>query len=104
MMFNIPIVGGSSAHAVGAVFIAILLGPWAAVISVTTALLIQALVFGDGGIMSFGINCFNMAVVMPFSGYFVYKILAGQQIPTAGLPTFCISPRTVKNADGLPPT
>jgi cobalt/nickel transport system permease protein len=78
MMFNVPVAGGSSAHAVGAVFIAILLGPWAAVISVSTALLIQALVFGDGGIMAFGFNCFNMAVVMPFTGYFIYKLIAGK--------------------------
>jgi cobalt/nickel transport system permease protein len=78
MMFNIPVAGGSSAHAVGAVFIAVLLGPWAATVSVSTALLIQALVFGDGGIVSFGINCFNMAVVMPFTGYYIYKLIAGK--------------------------
>jgi cobalt/nickel transport system permease protein len=78
MMFNVPVAGGSSAHAVGAVFIAILLGPWAATISVSTALLIQALVFGDGGIMAFGFNCFNMAVVMPFTGYCIYKLIAGR--------------------------
>ena len=77
MMFNIP-VAGSSAHAVGAVFIAILIGPWAAVISITVALLIQAIVFGDGGIMPFAINCINMAFVMPFTGYFLYKLIAGQ--------------------------
>ncbi|MFT9078035.1 cobalt transporter CbiM [Ethanoligenens sp.] len=78
MMFNIPVAGGSSAHAVGAVFIAILLGPWAATVSVSTALLIQALVFGDGGIISFGVNCLNMAVVMPFTGYFIYRLIAGK--------------------------
>lgn len=78
MMFNVPVAGGSSAHAVGAVFIAILLGPWAATISVSTALLIQALVFGDGGIMAFGFNCFNMAVVMPFVGYYIYKLISGK--------------------------
>lgn len=78
MMFNIPVAGGSSAHAVGATFIAILLGPWAATISVSTALLIQALVFGDGGIMAFGVNCLNMAVVMPFAGYYIYKLIAGK--------------------------
>lgn len=78
MMFNVPVAGGSSAHAVGAVFISILLGPWAAVISVSTALLIQALVFGDGGIMAFGINCLNMAVIMPFAGYSIYKIIRGK--------------------------
>lgn len=77
MMFNIP-VAGSSAHAVGAVLIAILLGPWAAVVSVSTALLIQALAFGDGGVLSYGMNCLNMAVVMPFSGYFVYRLVAGK--------------------------
>ncbi len=78
MMLNVPVAGGSSAHAVGAVFIAILLGPWAATISVSTALLIQALVFGDGGIMAFGINCLNMAVIMPFAGYYIYKIIKGK--------------------------
>lgn len=78
MMFNVPIAGGSSAHAVGAVLIAILLGPWAAVISVSTALLIQALVFGDGGIMAFGINCVNMALIMPFAGYGIYKLILGK--------------------------
>lgn len=78
MMFNVPVAGGSSAHAVGAVFIAILLGPWAAVISVSISLLIQALVFGDGGILAFGFNCFNMAVVMPFIGYGIYKLISGK--------------------------
>lgn len=81
MMFNVPVAGGSSAHAVGSTFIAILLGPWAAAVSVSTALLIQALVFGDGGIVSFGVNCFNMAVVMPFAGYYLYKLIAGRSRP-----------------------
>lgn len=81
MMFNVPVAGGSSAHAVGAVFIAILLGPWAAVISVSTALLIQALVFGDGGIMAYGINCLNIALVMPFAGYGVYQMIKGKSAP-----------------------
>jgi len=78
MMFNVPVIGGSSAHAVGAVFIAILMGPSAAVISVSTALLIQALVFGDGGIMSFAVNCMNMAVIMPISGYYIYKLFSSK--------------------------
>lgn len=78
MMFNIPVVGGSSAHAVGAVFIAIAIGPWPACISISTALLIQALVFGDGGILSYGLNCINIAVIMPFTGYAVYRLIAGK--------------------------
>lgn len=78
MMFNLPIPGGSSAHAVGAVLLAILLGPWAAMIGVSVALVIQALVFGDGGVLAIGANCFNMAVVMPFVGYWVYRLVRGK--------------------------
>lgn len=49
MMFNLPLPGGTTGHAVGATLVAILLGPYAAVISLTIALAIQALFFGDGG-------------------------------------------------------
>lgn len=77
MMFNLPIPGGSSAHAVGAVLLAILLGPWAACIGVSVALIIQALVFGDGGILAIGANCFNMGFIMPMVGYYVYKLVKG---------------------------
>jgi cobalt/nickel transport system permease protein len=76
MMFNVPIPDGTTAHAVGGVLIAVLLGPWAAVIAVSIALLIQALFFGDGGVLSYGANVMNMAVIMPFVGYGVYKVLA----------------------------
>ena len=68
MMFNVPVPDGTTAHAVGAVLVAVLLGPWAAVIAVSVALAIQALFFGDGGVLAFGANCFNMAVVMPLVG------------------------------------
>jgi cobalt/nickel transport system permease protein len=77
MMFNVPIPGGSTGHAVGAVLVAILLGPWAAVIAISVALVIQALLFGDGGITAIGANCFNMAVVIPFVGYYLYKWISG---------------------------
>jgi cobalt/nickel transport system permease protein len=76
MMFNVPIPDGTTAHAVGGVLVAVLLGPWAAVIAVTTALLIQALFFGDGGVLAYGANAFNMAVVLPFVGYGVYLAVA----------------------------
>ena len=77
MMFNVPVIGGSTGHAVGGTLIAILLGPWAAVISVSIALAIQALVFGDGGITAIGANCINMAVILPFVGYYTYRLAAG---------------------------
>ena len=75
MMFNIPLPGGTTGHAVGGTLLAILIGPFAACISLTVAILIQALLFGDGGILAFGANCFNMAFVLPFLGYFVYKFI-----------------------------
>ena len=76
MMFNVPLPGGTTGHAVGGTLIACLLGPEAACISVTIALLIQALLFGDGGILAFGANCFNMAFVLPFLGYFIYRLIS----------------------------
>ena len=79
MMFNIPIPGGTTGHAIGAGLIAILLGPWAAVISVSIVLIIQAFVFGDGGITAIGANCFNMAVVMPFVSLWVFKLISGRE-------------------------
>jgi len=77
MMFNVPIPGGSTGHAVGGVLVAILLGPWAASIAITVALVVQALLFGDGGITAIGANCFNMAVVIPFIGYYTYVWISG---------------------------
>jgi cobalt/nickel transport system permease protein len=72
MMFNVPIPGGTTGHAVGSVLAAILLGPSAACVAMSVALVIQALLFGDGGITTLGANCFNMAFIMPISGYAVY--------------------------------
>jgi cobalt/nickel transport system permease protein len=76
MMFNVPIPGGTTGHAVGAVIAAILLGPWAACLSVSVALVLQAFLFGDGGITAIGANCFNMAFVLPFVGYAVYRMIS----------------------------
>lgn len=76
MMFNMPIPGGSTGHAVGGGIIGIVLGPWAAVIAISVALVLQALMFGDGGITAIAANCFNMAVVMPFIAYYIYKFIS----------------------------
>lgn len=77
MMFNVPLPGGTTGHAVGGTLVAILIGPWAACIAISVALLIQALFFGDGGVLAFGANAFNMAFVLPFSGYFIFMALKG---------------------------
>ena len=76
MMFNVPIPDGTTAHAVGGSLLAVILGPWAAMISVAIALILQALFFGDGGILALGANIFNMAIVMPFVSYAIYQLLA----------------------------
>ncbi len=76
MMFNVPVPGGTTAHAVGGTLIAILLGPWAALIGESLALVVQALFFGDGGLTAIGANCFNMGFVLPFIGYLVYRLIS----------------------------
>jgi cobalt/nickel transport system permease protein len=81
MMFNVPVPGGTTAHGVGGTLIAVVLGPWAAVIAVSTALILQALFFGDGGILAIFANCLNMAIILPFVGYATYRVIA------AGAPT-----------------
>jgi cobalt/nickel transport system permease protein len=78
MMFNIPLPGGPSAHATGAALMAIILGPWAAIIGVTIALVIQAVLFGDGGILALGANVFNIAVVIPLVSYVIYRAIAAR--------------------------
>lgn len=78
MMFNVPVPDGTTAHAVGATLLAIILGPWAATIAISVALFIQAMVFGDGGVLAFGANAFNIAFIASFSGYYVYRCLSSQ--------------------------
>ena len=85
MMFNVPIPGGTTAHAVGGVLLSILIGPYAASLALTVALLLQALLFGDGGILALGANIFNMAIAMPFVGYAVYNVFRKHNHETAGV-------------------
>lgn len=78
MMFNVPVPGGTTAHGVGGTLAAIVLGPWAAVVAVSVALIIQALFFGDGGVLAIFANCLNMGFILPFAGYAAYRLLAGR--------------------------
>lgn len=78
MMFNLPLPGGTTGHAVGMAVAAIVLGPWASMVAISIALLIQAVFFGDGGITTFGANCFNMAVVGSLVAYGSYALIAGK--------------------------
>ncbi len=76
MMFNLPLPGGTTGHALGVTIAAIVLGPWGAVLSTSLALALQALLFGDGGITTLGANCFNMAVIGSVVAYGVYRLLS----------------------------
>jgi cobalt/nickel transport system permease protein len=76
MMFNIPLPGGTTGHAVGAALAAIVLGPEVAVIAISIALIIQAFFFGDGGVLAIGANCFNMAVVIPYVAFATYRVVS----------------------------
>jgi cobalt/nickel transport system permease protein len=123
MMFNVPLPGGTTGHAVGAALAAIVLGPETATIAVSIALIIQALFFGDGGILAIGANCFNMAVVIPYLAVAVYKaisrsspIASGRRVVGAAIGgwvgvtvaaflagvEFGIQPLLFKAADGTP--
>ncbi len=96
MMLNVPVAGGTTAHAVGAVLIAVIAGPEVACLAVSAALVIQAFFFGDGGILTLGVNCLNMAIVMPYAGYAVYRLVAGgsdlrssRRLWAAGVGAYC---------------
>lgn len=78
MMFNIPLPGGTTGHAVGVGIASIVLGPWGSILAISVALLIQALFFGDGGITAFGANSFNMAIVGSLVASAVYRIIANR--------------------------
>jgi cobalt/nickel transport system permease protein len=76
-MLNFTVVGGTSGHLMGAAIATILLGPWAAVLVMTSVVSIQALIFQDGGLLVLGANIFNMALVGVAVSYFVYSTIRG---------------------------
>jgi cobalt/nickel transport system permease protein len=76
MMFNLPLPGGTTGHAVGVGIAAIVLGPWASLLAISLALSIQALFFGDGGITTLGANCFNMAIAGSFAAWGIYQLVS----------------------------
>ncbi len=78
MMFNLPLPGGTTGHALGVTIAAIVLGPSGAILAVTIAIAIQALFFGDGGISTLGANCFNMAIVGSLVAYGAYRLIAAR--------------------------
>ncbi len=74
-MMNFAVPGGTSGHMLGGALAAILLGPWAAIIVMTSVVGIQALVFQDGGLAALGANVFNMGVATALIGFVVYRTI-----------------------------
>ena len=71
-MLNFPVASGTSGHLLGAVLAAVLVGPAAGALAVTVVLVVQALLFADGGLSALGLNVVNMALVGAFGGYAVF--------------------------------
>jgi cobalt/nickel transport system permease protein len=80
-MFNIPVTGGISGHFIGAVFAAIVLGPWGGLCAMAVVLSVQSFFFSDGGISALGANIFNMGIIAAVGGYFLLKGLTVIRFP-----------------------
>ncbi|NMB60148.1 MAG: cobalamin biosynthesis protein CbiM [Chloroflexi bacterium] len=74
-MLNFSVTGGTSGHLLGAAIASILIGPWAAVLVMTSVVAVQALFFQDGGILVLGANIFNMAIVGVFVSYAMFNLM-----------------------------
>lgn len=74
-LLNFPIVGGTSGHLVGGTLLSVFLGPLGALISMTIILVLQAFLFGDGGISALGANILNMGVIGGIIGYYIYFLV-----------------------------
>jgi len=75
-MLNFPVMGGTSGHLIGGALPAILLGPWAGTLIMACVLIVQCLLFQDGGVTALGANIFNMGLVASFVGYYLYRVVS----------------------------
>ena len=83
-MLNFPVAAGTSGHLIGGTLVAALLGPSAAVVVVTTVLIVQCFLFADGGVSALGANIFNMALLGSVGGYAVYRLLGRMRAGARG--------------------
>jgi cobalt/nickel transport system permease protein len=74
-MLNFPVAAGTSGHLLGGALAAILVGPWAGALCVAVVLLVQGLLFADGGLSALGLNIVNMALVTAWGGYAIFLLL-----------------------------
>lgn len=106
-MFNFPLGAGTSAHLLGGVLLAVVAGPWAAILALFSVLVVQALLFQDGGIAALGANTLNLAVLGAGGGYLVYRWLVAltgtgfrRRLAAAGVAAF-LSTQAIGLAVGL---
>jgi cobalt/nickel transport system permease protein len=74
-MVNFPVAAGTSGHLIGAALAAVLVGPWAAVLAISIVLVVQALVFADGGLSALGLNIVNLALVATLAAWVVFRVM-----------------------------
>jgi cobalt/nickel transport system permease protein len=79
-MINFPVGVGASGHLVGAALLTATVGPWAAAVVMTSILIIQALIFQDGGVAALGANVFNMALAGVAAAYLPLRFFSGQRL------------------------
>ena len=72
-MLNFPVGAGTSGHLLGGALVAVLVGPWVACLCLSVVLLVQALLFADGGLTAYGVNVLLIAVIPSFSGWALFR-------------------------------
>ncbi|RMF83762.1 MAG: cobalamin biosynthesis protein CbiM [Nitrospirae bacterium] len=77
-MLNIPLPGGTTGHALGTALIALLYGPWSASCALAVVLLVQALLFGDGGITTYPVNLLAMGFAAAFTAHRIHRAARGR--------------------------
>jgi cobalt/nickel transport system permease protein len=79
-MLNVPVAGGTSGHLLGGLLAAVLVGPYMGAVCMSVVLVVQALLFADGGLSALGLNVLNMAIVGAIVGYGIF-LLARRVLP-----------------------
>ena len=77
-MLNFPVAGGTSGHFLGGALAAIVLGPWAGILVMTAVVMVQGLLFQDGGLLVMGANIFNMGILTAVIGFGLYRLVIGR--------------------------
>lgn len=84
-MLNFPVGAGTSGHLLGGALAAVLVGPWTAILCMSTVFIVQALLFADGGITALGTNVILMGVVTVAVGWLVFRLLTAVLPPRIGV-------------------